>query len=78
MGIQDGTIIELENGKEYYVAGLIFDDEKTYLYLISLDAEKDMDITFALYEDDRVYPIDDDKLIKRLLYIVENKMKPEE
>lgn len=78
MGIQEGMIIELENGKEYYVSSLIFEDGKTYLYLISLNAVEDKDLTFALYENDRVYPVDDDELIKRLLIIVNDKKKSEE
>lgn len=70
--IEKGLIVELENGKEYYIIETIVLDEIEYLYLESLEFEKDHDIMFVKYdtEDAKVYPVTDEEIFKKLLLIV--------
>lgn len=76
MDVKEGLVIKLKNGREYRVSGLILDDGKAYLYLVRVRDDKDEKI--VLYEDDTIYPVDDEVLYTKLLKIVAERKRPKE
>lgn len=63
-------IIELEDGNEYYVVEVISLSEREYFYISKLNPEKGEDCRFVEYKDERVFPVLDDEIVKKLLLIL--------
>ncbi len=65
MDVRKGLILEVD-GREFVVAGIVFEDELSYLYLKSVDFEKTGEICFVLYGDEKTTRVTDESTILRL------------
>ena len=67
-------IITLKNGLKFVVLSKIKYEKENYLYLSSYD--NDLQVLFAKVHDEiRIEPVEDGKLITKLLELVNNKNK---
>lgn len=73
MNLEKGKIIELEDNIEYYIIDKIELHEKIYLYISKLKPESGYDLRFVEFKENRVYPVLEEAIIKRLFLIVGKK-----
>lgn len=73
MNVTKGTIIELEDGKEYYILDEILLNDKRYFYITNINAPEEKDIRFVEYINGKVFDVIDEEIYKKLLLVIYRK-----